>query len=659
MEQHWRLARKDPEYRWRRVHLEQEIKKWIENYLGEGLPIPIVRIPVVVHIIYNTPEQYISDDQVHSQINVLNADFRRMNSDARFTPSPFVPVAADARIEFALAIRDPSCSPTTGITRTYTPVPRWRWGEDGMKSSATGGHDPWDVDKYLNIWVVNYFNGIGSSSFPEQAPALDGVVCHFKAFGTTGDLISRVALGRTATHEIGHYLNLLHIWGNDDFACSGDDEVADTPNQAGPSPEDPTPPCRTFPSISCSNGPDGDMFMNFMDYSPDQCMNLFTYGQVSRMHATLNISRSSLLASDGLVPVISGSRPDLWMKDTIDDTGDEPNTSLQPMHISDDIWVRKIDDGIFNHDHQNPVYRGQGAGSNYVYVRVRNRSCNGIQSGIVKLYWAKASPSLSWPSPWDGSVTYPVTMGGIIGSRPVSVAARDYEIVKFPWMPPNPNDYLSIGADESHFCLLARIETSPTSPYGMTYPENSNLYANVKKNNNIVMKNITVIDRTLVGLPSANIVLSNFSKKTQMATLIFQTPKQEKASIFDWADVIVEPPINLVKKDSYDTNDNSGVLLTGKGMIQLLRSDAFLGSFQLDPNKIHVLNIRFIPKQIDHLDVRVLTLDILQKEQNLILGGQRLIIKYPPADKFVQNYQPKLIFDGVSWKEPTEKPSDR
>ena len=153
----------------------------------------------------------------------------------------------------------------------------------------------------------------------------------------------------------------------------------------------------TFPRISCNNGPNGDMFMNYMDYVDDAAMVMFTQDQATRMNATLSVARASILASDGLVPAVAAKTPDLWMQDNADDTGAEPDASPNPMYISDDIWVRNGPDGLTNQDHQNPL----GEQVNHVYVRVRNRGCKtaGSKSGTVKLYWAKASSSLSWPAP--------------------------------------------------------------------------------------------------------------------------------------------------------------------------------------------------------------------------------------------------------------------
>jgi len=425
VDKHLALLRKSPDYRWRRTQIEREIDAWIDRYAADGLRSGLIRIPVVVHVVSNTAAQDISDAQIHSQIDVLNLDFRRLNADAVNTPAPFASVAADARLEFALAVRSPDCKPTNGITRTHTSVASWSYPNEGMKSAATGGADQWDPPQYLNIWIVNYAGGVlGYGTFPGGPAAIDGVVIHWQAFGTTGSLLPGAHLGRTATHEIGHYLDLHHIWGDDGSVCTDSDDIADTPNQLEDSPFDPSK-CRTFPAVSCGNAPDGDMFMNYMDYSADQCFNMFTLGQAVRMDAALHTQRTTLLASPGLVPPAGIPGPDLWSKDVSDDMGQEPDTSTHPMYISDDIWVRQSNDGLANQDHQNPIH-GQPS---WVYVRVRNRSCGATQSGTVKLYWAKASSGLSWQAPWDGSVVAPALMGSPIGSAPVTVAGGDHEIL--------------------------------------------------------------------------------------------------------------------------------------------------------------------------------------------------------------------------------------
>jgi hypothetical protein len=168
---------------------------------------------------------------------------------------------------------------------------------DNVKFSSTGGSNIWNRDKYLNIWVCNLSSGLlGYAQFPGGPANTDGVVIDFQAFGTNGTAQAPFNLGRTATHEVGHWLNCYHIWGDDGTACTGTDQVSDTPNQA-----DENYGCPVFPVISCNNGPNGDMFMNYMDYTDDGCMNVFTTGQKNRMQALFASGgfRSPLTTSNG------------------------------------------------------------------------------------------------------------------------------------------------------------------------------------------------------------------------------------------------------------------------------------------------------------------------------------------------------------------------
>jgi len=253
----------------------------------------LITIPVVVHVIYKNSSQNISDAQIFSQIDILNEDFRMNNSDASSVPSAFAGAAADCEIEFCLAVRDPNGNVTTGITRTYTTTSSFS-GYTSMKYSSTGGQDAWNTSDYLNIWVCNLASGLlGFATFPGGNSSTDGVVCDYAYFGNTGTATSPYDLGRTATHEVGHWLNLYHIWG--DSYC-GNDYVSDTPKH-----EESNYGCPSYPhASSCSGtGSSGEMFMNYMDYTNDACMFMFSTGQKNRMRATLNGSRSSLLSSLG------------------------------------------------------------------------------------------------------------------------------------------------------------------------------------------------------------------------------------------------------------------------------------------------------------------------------------------------------------------------
>ena len=284
---HHRLLRTDPRYAAARERIEEQA--FAAQRLGFTQRSGCTEIPVVVHVVYRTAAQNISQAQIDSQIAVLNADYRKHNADVSTVPAAFAPLAADARLQFRLATTDPNGNPTNGVTRTQTNVNGFS-DDDAVKSAASGGADAWPRDQYLNIWVCQLSGGLlGYAQFPGGPAATDGVVILHSAFGTTGTAAAPFNLGRTATHEVGHWLNLRHIWGDDGDGCGGSDFVADTPNQGGPNYGAPT-----FPHVTCSNGPNGDMFMNYMDYVDDRAMVMFTSGQVTRMQAALDGPRSTI-----------------------------------------------------------------------------------------------------------------------------------------------------------------------------------------------------------------------------------------------------------------------------------------------------------------------------------------------------------------------------
>lgn len=254
----------------------------------------VITIPVVVHILYHNPSEKISDAVVIEQLKTLNKCFRRQNADSVNTPAVFRSLAADCEIEFKLATSDPKKRYTTGIVRKYTPVTNWSF-DDKVKFSAEMGDDAWDPKSYLNIWVCNLDRFAGYSTMPGGEENKDGVVISYSVFGTTSGT-SGYDMGKTAVHEVGHWLNLKHLWGD---ANCGDDGVSDTPKQATY-----TVGCPTTIRVTCGNNPYGDMYMNYMDYTNDNCINMFTYGQKDRMRALFAAGavRSSILVSKGLNP---------------------------------------------------------------------------------------------------------------------------------------------------------------------------------------------------------------------------------------------------------------------------------------------------------------------------------------------------------------------
>lgn len=316
------------------------------------IPRPVITIPVVVHVLHKGEPigtgTNISVAQIQSQIDVLNQDFRRLNSNVLLSPAPFRGTSDDPLIQFCLAQQKPDGSPTNGIMRYLEPSQ-----QDYASLIINGENLPsnlqcfnyvtlqyikastiWNRDKYLNFWVSDKLKQLpaeagagagnnlgcnfessfyGYAQFPgeigQPSPNLpnysltDGVWVTVTAFGNTGNVIPPYNLGRTAVHEVGHWLNLKHIWGNDiipDPQCNVDDDVIDTPKQSTNSLD-----CNIFPfTDSCTSLFPGIMFMNHMDYSVDNCKSIFTYGQTVRMDSALFNQRVGLLTSNGCTPSI-------------------------------------------------------------------------------------------------------------------------------------------------------------------------------------------------------------------------------------------------------------------------------------------------------------------------------------------------------------------
>lgn len=286
--------RKDADFQWQQpLVTKANGVKTLSARSGE-----VYKIPVVFHVVYfehDSFNQNISDELLLSQLDVLNQDFRRRNEDTALTRLIFKDVAADARIEFVLANRNQQLQPAVGITRTPTSVPFFTLN-NRVKSSDNGGADPWNTQLFLNIWVCNLLNGeyLGYASFPGHNPAHDGVVLHYENVGYNPTFGTFFDLGRTCTHEVGHWLGLKHIWGDDEGACTGSDDINDTPNQS-----DHSSGCPIIQS-SCGSV---DMFENFMDYTVDGCVNMFTQDQVDLMRANLLTFRPLLPISPGFVAV--------------------------------------------------------------------------------------------------------------------------------------------------------------------------------------------------------------------------------------------------------------------------------------------------------------------------------------------------------------------
>ena len=312
------LQQRNPDRLRQLNELNSQIDQYLDQYKSLRQPAAnvIYRIPIVVHVVHNNASNTIggannvniSDAQILSQVQVLNEDYRRQAGTNGFNTSP---IGADAGIEFYLATVDPNGQPTTGITRHYY----------AQKSSFSIFNDDlllaqiayWPSDRYLNIWVASIQdNYLGYTQFPTATDTLkglpsavnnmtDGSIIDYRVFGRQTGTVNRslYLLGRTVTHEIGHWLGLIHPWGD---ANCGNDYVADTPPMTDGSTAQQS--CRQTFSNCDGKGQVRDLMENFMNYWPDACMNMFTAGQVARMRAVLvlNPRRAKVVSTAAALP---------------------------------------------------------------------------------------------------------------------------------------------------------------------------------------------------------------------------------------------------------------------------------------------------------------------------------------------------------------------
>lgn len=332
------------------VNADLAAKNWLANPANKADALKkqnsVIMIPVVVHVVYKNAVQNIPDTQIVRQIQLLNTCFRLQNSNYPTGRAIFDTLGADTEIQFCLAATDPQGNPTTGIIRKSAPSNAAfdpLFNMDKVKSSATNGDDPWPNDKYLNIWVcdMSLFGSafvLGYATFPGEVPALDGVVIQSEYFGY-GTAAAPNNLGRTTVHEVGHFFGMRHIWADDDSGstgqCDSTDFVDDTPNQAAKSQSD----CNLTIN-SCSNeapywgtiDPE-DMVENYMDYSADGCMALFTKGQKARMYSYLNTTPSRMALKVSNVGCSTVGIQDLY-QNFADYIFVYPNPTSSELHIN-------------------------------------------------------------------------------------------------------------------------------------------------------------------------------------------------------------------------------------------------------------------------------------------------------------------------------------
>lgn len=313
-EHHIQKIQNNPDFKQNRIINEERVNKYIRDHAGQRSA--IMTIPVVFQVFHNGDavgsNENLSVAQLQAGLDQLNDDYGRTNSDAGNTPAPFQSVAADTEIQFCLATEDPNGNPTSGVKRyninSISNINQNQCWDPSYVDSRFVNPYIWDRDKYLNIFSLLRLDDrdesnqcvddalLGFAQFPGGPANADAAV---HAYFTIGSIANpnpdggQYGLGRTVTHEVGHWLNLDHVWGYGGCAAGDDDMVADTPNQSEENYD-----CPSFPlTDNCTTGGDGVMFMNYMDYVNDDCMNMFTQGQGDRMIAAINTYRPGLMSS--------------------------------------------------------------------------------------------------------------------------------------------------------------------------------------------------------------------------------------------------------------------------------------------------------------------------------------------------------------------------
>lgn len=300
------MMKNDPEFRKNQELLEKETEAYLNNkLLAKSSATATYIIPVVFHVIYTTAAGNISDAQIIDQIDILNKEFKRLQADAALTPAAFQANAAAFDVEFRLATKDPNGDCTNGINRIYSTLTNCSVKENDVKSLSY-----WPSNQYLNIWVTQVMHyagnincdGGGYAQFPGGLATTDGINIRGDLIGNIGTAATNTQWGnfkgRYLIHELGHWFNLRHIWGD---ANCGNDLVADTPPAVFSNSGCPNFPHNAF--NSCGSTASGEMFTNYMDYTNGPCLNMFTAGQVARMTTaiTSNVSgRNNLWTTTNL-----------------------------------------------------------------------------------------------------------------------------------------------------------------------------------------------------------------------------------------------------------------------------------------------------------------------------------------------------------------------
>jgi hypothetical protein len=362
MSHHEYMIQTRPEYKKNYDKYNQQILDFLNAAPNLAAKNTSFTIPVVIHVVYKTTAQNITDAQASSQLAVLNADFQKLNSDTAQVPSIFKSKASGVNFNFCLAQRDPNGNATTGIVHKATTQTSFI-DDDKVKFTSQGGDDAWDVTKYLNIWICNLGTVLlGYAEFPTTSLSNTyGLVINYTCAGTSGTATAPYNMGRTGTHEFGHCFDLSHIWG-DDSGCTGSDLCSDTPNQRSENYGTPSYPQGTSAAGGCCSSADvSSMFMNYMDYTDDAAMFMFTTQQCARMTAVVSTSPWNVLqSSNGCTPVTAVNN-DAGISSVIAPVNSQCNNTVIPKVVIKNFGTNSVTSAVINYKIDN------GAVQTYTY----------------------------------------------------------------------------------------------------------------------------------------------------------------------------------------------------------------------------------------------------------------------------------------------------
>lgn len=443
-------------------------------------------------------------------------------------------------------------------------------------------------------------------------------------------------------HEMGHILGLYHTFHgtyqnndeneNDPDACP---ELPDNSNGNGndcgdyinDTPADPYMNFNVDPTTCEWTQPYGAYMpstSNYMAYTHPNCMNNFTTEQVRTMKYELaNLTHLQDVINQDCCAITD---LDLFIKDSPEDYGVEPNTTTENMWVSEDIWIRNSDDDGLTH--QNPVYKPAGT-PNYINVRVINRSCYSATNGseTLTINWAKAGTALDYPDYWNGTVLDGDgdALGGELPPVAIpSIAENDETIVKIPWVVPNPDDYE--GDDRWHFCLLATILGNQD---GLTMDVTHNPNIMVRANNNQAWKNITVVPLG-DGITSGTVMVSNPNNFQRAFTLEFEVKSSESGkAIYTEAEVSVEMDDTLYAIWQRGGNQQTDLIETKNDQVrQIQNNGASLKNLIFNPNERALLTLNFNMLVKELTAKNKYTIHVIQKDKitNEVIGGETFVV---------------------------------